>query len=297
MDSGIECTLSRFADDTKLCGAADTLEGRDAIQRDLDRLERWAHANLRKFNKTNCRVLHLHLGRGNPKHRYGLGSDWPESSPGGKDLGVLVDERLHMSPQCALAAQKANRILGCTRRSVASRSREVILPLYSTLLRPHLEYCLQFWSPCHKRDMDVLERVQRRATRMIRGLEHLSYGDRLRELGLFSLEKRRLRGDLLVAYQSLKGAYKKAGEGLLRMSGNGGTRGNGLKLEMGRFRWDVRKKFFPMRVVRHWTRLPREVVEAPSLEGFKARLEGALSNLIQWEVSLPRAGGLELDVL
>ncbi|GAB0175536.1 hypothetical protein GRJ2_000018800 [Grus japonensis] len=203
MDNGIECTLSKFADDTKLCGVVNTLEGRDAIQRDLDRLKRWACENLMKFNKAKCKVLHM--GWGNSKHNYRLSGEWIENSPEEKDLGMLLDKKLNMSRQCALAAQKASRVLGCITRSVTSRSREGILPLYSALVRPHLEYCIQLWGSQDKKDMELLERVQRRATKVIRGLEHLSCEDRLRELGLFSLEKRRPRGDLRAACQYLKG--------------------------------------------------------------------------------------------
>jgi len=109
MDSGIECTVSKFAGDTKLSGVVSMLEGRDAIQRDPDRLERWVCANLMKFNKAKCKDRHM--GQSNPKHRHRLGGEWIKNSPEGKDFGVLVDEKFNMSQQHVFAAQKANCIL------------------------------------------------------------------------------------------------------------------------------------------------------------------------------------------
>ena len=155
------------------CPSGDSLEGRDAIQRVLDRLS-WAHANIMRFRKAKCKIVHLHWF--NPKHRYSLSGEWLESSPDERYLEVSADERFNMSRECAFAAQNANCIQGYIKRSVTSRLREMILPLYSTLVRLYLEYCMQFWGPQHKKNIKVFE----------------PYEDRLSELGHFSMEKRRL---------------------------------------------------------------------------------------------------------
>jgi len=187
----MEITLSKFAD-TKFGGVADTPEGSAAIQQ--GQTESWTERNLIKFNKKKCRVLYM--GRKNCLNLYRLGDHLLEGSSTEKNVGVLLNNRLATSHQCALVARKANGILGCIKKSMDSRPREVIFPLYSAIVKSYPEYSDQFQALQFKKDRSFLTRVQWRATK-IRLLETLQYKKRLRDLGLFSLEKRRLREHLI----------------------------------------------------------------------------------------------------
>ena len=139
----------------KLSRAVDTMEGKDNIQRDINKLKRWAQGNQMRFNKATCKALHL--DQGNPRYTYRVGEDLIESSTAEKDFGVLVYVNLNMYQLDALPVQKANSVLSNIKNEVASRSRDVVFHLYSALVLPTLEYCIQTWGPKHKNDVELLE--------------------------------------------------------------------------------------------------------------------------------------------
>ncbi|KAM3822804.1 Golgi reassembly-stacking protein 1 isoform 4-T4 [Vipera latastei] len=232
------------------------------MQEDLDRLEHWALSNKMRFSGEKSKVLPL--GKKNQMHRYSIGGTLLNTSNCERDLGVLVDNHLNMSQQCAAAAKKANTVLGCINRGIESRSSEVLIPLYNALVRPHLEYCIQFWSPRCKKDVETLERVQRRATKMIRGLKAKTYKERLLELGTSSLMKRRTRGDMIAVFQYLRGFHKEEAVKLFSKAPEGRTRSSGWELIKERSNLELRSNFLTVRTINQWNNLPPEVDVEPA---------------------------------
>ena len=190
-----------------------------------------------------------------------------------KDLGVWIGKDLKWSKQCSSAAQKAMSVLGMIKRSFSFIDVESFKILYNTYVRPHLEYCVQIWNPYLKKDIACLEKIQKRATRLVHGLEKMSYEDRLEALGLYSLQRRRLRGDLIETYKILTGKENIDSSHLFQKANTTDLRGHSLKLYKKRSRLDVRKYFFSQRIVNYWNRLPNDIVTAATTSSFKNRLD------------------------
>ena len=183
-----------------------------------------------------------------------------------------MDNQLSFKSHVAFATAKANRVVGVIRRSFDNLTEELFLTLFKSLVRPILEYGHSVWNPYLKTLRQEVERVQRRATGLLGSLKNLSYPERLQKLGLPSLEHRRKRGDMIDAYKYIHGHYDCARPSL-PFSETTQTRGNSLKLKTCFSRLNVRKQFFSQRIVVLWNSLPEEVVTAPSINSFKARLD------------------------
>ena len=271
LDSKVISKLAKFADDTKLCKTVENMEGLLALQRDLDSLNEWASEWQMSFNVDKCKVVHV--GHNNSCSKYSLGNTELNSAVKETDLGVVIDNTLKFSEQCSTAVKSANRTLGLIKRTIKSRSKDIIVKLYKALVRPKLEYCVQAWRPFLRKDIDNMERVQRRATRMITECKGQSYECRLKTLGLISLEERQTRGDLIQVFKLIKGVDNADYREYFQLANNNRTRGHRFKILKVRSRLEVRRNFFSQRVVNGWNGLPSYVVEAKSVNAFKNRLD------------------------
>uniref|UniRef100_A0A8C5M1E9 Reverse transcriptase domain-containing protein n=1 Tax=Leptobrachium leishanense TaxID=445787 RepID=A0A8C5M1E9_9ANUR len=264
---GINGKVCLFADDTKICNRVDVPGGISQMTNDLGKLKKWSELWQLSFNVDKCKIMHL--GRKNPRAEYRICDTVLTSTSEERDLGVIISEDLRVSSQCNRAAGNASRMLGCVGRGISSRKREVLMPRYRALVRPHLEYCVQYWRPYLQKDIDILERVQRRATKMVYGLKEKSYQERLNDLNMYSLEKRRDRGDMIETFKYVKGIHKVEEGSIFKRKQNSKTRGHSLRLEGQRFKSNIRKHYFTERVVDTWNSLPVEVVEAKTVIEFK----------------------------
>ena len=238
--------IAKFVDDTKVSGLADTPENCAVLQNSLNRIMEWCVKWGMSLNIDKCNSIHI--GYKNINFTYKINDNQLAKTSEHKDLGVIIKSNLKFDKQCLESSKTANKVLGLISRTFDHKSKEVILPLYKSLVRPHLEYAVQFWNPHHRRDIEKLERVQRRATKLIPSIRNKSYNNRLKSLGLQSLETRRMRGQLIEVYKILNN--HDSVDGILQLADPTSiTRSNGYKLRAKRFRSDVAKNFFANRVV------------------------------------------------
>ena len=277
LDLGLTSKISKFADDTKIGINADSEAAVKQLQEDLNRIGEWSQKWQMPFNLEKCKIMHV--GHRNKKAKYELLDKELEICEQERDLGVMITNDLKSSKQCIEAEKKAQKILGYIKRQFTTRKKETMLNLYNALVRPHLEYAVQFWSPALRKDVERLERVQARATKLIPSIRHISYERRLTHLNLYSLEKRRLRGQLIETFKILKGIENIDYRKLFTLSNNQ-TRTNGWKLDLKRFNTSQCGNFFTYKIASHWNKLPAEVVNCENVDNFKSKLDKVIDAIM-----------------
>ena len=263
--------IKMFADDTKIYGEVNTTEQVMALQQDLDAVARWTSAWQLPLNIAKCQSLHL--GGRNNGHQYHIGDVPVEGVQAERDLGVIIDEKLTFHSQTGLVTKKANTILAIIKKSFDCLNLTTLPILYKTLVRPILEYANTVWGPIYVGDQKKIERIQRRATKLLPELSQLPYQERLKKLNLPSLVYRRKRGEMLMVYRILTGLTETSPMIFQPSTTGQRTRGHHLKLQKPRAARLVRRHHLGVRAVNDWNGLPQEVVSAPSLNVFKSRLD------------------------
>jgi hypothetical protein len=268
----VNCTCKIFADDTKVF---DVTSNNVKLQKDLNKLQEWSELWQLLFNVEKCKVLHM--GNANPNYPYtmtvnGVVQELKVCTEE-KDLGVTFDPKLTFDQHIKNVINKANSMLGIIKRTFTFLSKDMFLKLYKALVRPHLEYGNTVWSPLFKRQSVALERVQRRATRLLKECEGLSYCERLHYLNLHSLKGRRLRGDLIETFKLYHGLVDAEWDTYFSAPKSDVTRNADGKIFVKYSRTNLRKNSYSNRVVHHWNKLPGSLKNAKTLNNFKNLLD------------------------
>ena len=276
MPGTVENSIRLFADDTKLYRAVTSADNdRKSLQRDIDTLDAWSQKWMLKFHPDKCKIMRI--GQRHREHTYSMKTSDGQTTEikkttAERDLGVTIDNRLTFSEHINNTVKKANQVMGMIRRTFKFIDKDIFALLFKSRVRPILEYGNTIWSPRLKKDIDAIERVQRRATKTVPGLATLPYPERLRVLKLPSLIYRRARGDMIETYKYQHNVYDIDNEWLTPETSTV-TRGHTRKLIKPRCNSTLRLHCFSHRVVNPWNSLPENVVSAPSVNAFKSRLD------------------------
>ena len=269
-----------FADDAKIFRHVKTSADQSNLQQACNTISKWSDKWLLPLNVGKC--ILLRIGRETQKYEYDYYINVKDTTTNAtslqrvdsvKDLGILVDDKLNFKEHTTIKINKAFSMLGIIKRNFKHMESSTLLKLYKTMVRSHLDYAISVWAPHHKQIVDNIERVQRRATKLISKCRNLCYKDRLKLLKLPTLAYRRVRGDMIEVYKILTGKYDCKVLPYLHLSESMHTRGNAKKLQTIRTKYDSRKYFFSIRIVSVWNSLPDEVIEADSVNAFKKALD------------------------
>ena len=278
----VDSNIYMFADATKLYREMSDVKDEAILQDDINKMEEWSNEWLMSFHPEKCKVLKM--GRpisdlSDMFNPYALRGHHLEVVENEKDIGVIIDCDLSFDKHIAEKVNKAKRIVNIIRRSFMYLDEESFLNLYKALVRPHLEYANQIWAPKLQRQIDSIENVQKRATKLLPGYENLCYENRLRKLNLPTLTYRRLRGDLIETYKTLTNKYDpEICENFIELRKDSNTRGHSLKIYKQRCKLNVRKICFPHRIVEAWNSLPDQVIKAETIQQFEGRLDKVLKH-------------------
>ena len=266
--------LYLFADDAKLLRPIVNPSDFDHIQNDINDLHNWTQSWLLKFNESKCKTMHIGKRQQPQTPTFPNNPNPLTLTEEEKDLGVLFDDALTFRSHISAQTKKATKILGIIRRSFINITPQNFKKLYTSLVRPHLEYGSSVWHPHLKRDITAIEKIQRKGTKFIPSLRHLPYPDRLRQLHLPSLTHRRLRGDLIEAFKIFS-HYSTDPSEILHLhvpTQSTTTRGHHLKLQKDRNKTTIRNNTFSQRIVNNWNSLPQHIISAPSINVLKNHL-------------------------